>query len=68
MFVWVRLPAHIDASELLTRAIERNVAFVPGAPFYPAEPERNTLRLSFVTVPPEAIRKGVATLAGLVAA
>ena len=29
-------PAHIDSSELLSRAIARNVAFVPGAPFFAA--------------------------------
>ena len=41
------------------------VAFVPGGPFYANEPQVNTLRLSFVTVPPEKIRRGVAILGKL---
>ena len=68
MFIWVTLPKHIDAMKLLDQAIAAKVAFVPGAPFYANEPETNTLRLSFVTVPPERIREGVAILAKLIAA
>ncbi|MEJ7807912.1 MAG: PLP-dependent aminotransferase family protein [Telluria sp.] len=68
MFIWVTLPKQIDAMKLLDQAIAAKVAFVPGAPFYANEPETNTLRLSFVTVPPERIREGVAVLAKLIAA
>ena len=68
MFIWVTLPKHIDCMQLLEEAIAQKVAFVPGAPFYANEPEKNTLRLSFVTVPPEKIREGVSTLAKLIAA
>jgi len=68
MFIWVTLPKHIDAMQLLDQAIAAKVAFVPGAPFYANEPETNTLRLSFVTVPPERIREGVAVLGKLIAA
>lgn len=68
MFIWVTLPQHIDCMALLEEAIAQHVAFVPGAPFYANEPEKNTLRLSFVTVPPEKIRQGVQTLAKLIAA
>ncbi len=68
MFIWVTLPEHIDGMQLLEEAIAQHVAFVPGAPFYANEPQKNTLRLSFVTVPPEKIREGVAKLAKLIAA
>ncbi|MBB3222470.1 aminotransferase-like domain-containing protein [Pseudoduganella umbonata] len=68
MFIWVTLPKHINAMELLDEAIKQKVAFVPGAPFYANEPETNTLRLSFVTVPPERIRQGIAVLGKLIAA
>ncbi len=68
MFIWVTLPAHVDSMEILDEAIAQNVAFVPGAPFFAEKPEKNTLRLSFVTVPPEKIREGVATLGRLIAA
>ncbi|MDB5763350.1 MAG: PLP-dependent aminotransferase family protein [Herminiimonas sp.] len=68
MFIWATLPKHIDSMKLLDEAVAQNVAFVPGAPFYANTPESNTLRLSFVTVPPEKIREGVAKLGKLIAA
>ncbi|WP_151634498.1 aminotransferase-like domain-containing protein [Noviherbaspirillum aerium] len=68
MFIWVTLPKHIDSMKLLDESIEQLVAFVPGAPFYANAPEQNTLRLSFVTVPPAKIREGVERLGKLIAA
>jgi 2-aminoadipate transaminase len=68
MFIWVTLPKHIDSMKLLDEAVANKVAFVPGAPFYANAAEHNTLRLSFVTVPPEKIREGVAMLGKLIAA
>lgn len=65
MFVWVQLPASIDSMALLEAAIVQNVAFVPGAPFFANDAQANTLRLSFVTVPPEQIEQGVARLGKL---
>lgn len=66
MFIWVTLPEHIDGTRLLQKAIERNVAFVPGAPFYVGEGKPNTLRLSFVTVSEARIREGIAILGKLI--
>jgi 2-aminoadipate transaminase len=66
MFVWIELPEWMDAGRLLVRALERNVAFVPGAAFFASEPRSNTLRLAFATVPPDKLREGVTTLADLV--
>lgn len=63
MFLWVRLPAGLDAVALLPRAVERNVAFVPGAAFYADTPESNTMRLSFVTASTSQIDIGIAALA-----
>jgi 2-aminoadipate transaminase len=68
MFIWVELPKHIDAMKLLEEALAQKVAFVPGSPFYANEPQTNTLRLSFVTVPPERIRAGIEILGKLIAA
>ncbi|EGI76198.1 aminotransferase-like domain-containing protein [Hylemonella gracilis] len=64
MFFWVELPAALDATALLDRAVEAGVAYVPGAPFFAAPEPRhaNTLRLSFVTVPPAQIEQGIAAL------
>lgn len=68
MFLWVRLPKDMDAQVLLGEAVERGMAFVPGAPFYAGEAENNTLRLSYVTVSPEQINQGVAALAAAIRA
>lgn len=68
MFFWVELPAHIDATALLPRAVEAGVAYVPGSTFFPHGGHANTLRLSFVTVPPETIHTAVAALARVLAA
>jgi 2-aminoadipate transaminase len=68
MFIWVTLPKQIESMKLLEQALAQNVAFVPGSPFYANEPELNTFRLSFVTVPPERIREGIAKLGKLIAA
>jgi 2-aminoadipate transaminase len=62
MFIWVKLPEHVDATAVLEKAIAQNVAFVPGAPFFANEPQKNTLRLSFVTVPKDKIADGIARL------
>jgi len=62
MFVWARLPDGWDASELLTSALERDVAFVPGAPFFCGEPDVAALRLSFTTHSPDEIEEGLGRL------
>ena len=63
MFVWARLPDGWDASALLPRALERDVAYVPGAPFFSGSPDPATLRLSFTAHQPEEIRCGLERLA-----
>ena len=57
-----------DCGKALAKAIEQNVAFVPGAPFYAVDPQPNTLRLSFVTVPQDKIEAGVQILGKLLKA
>jgi 2-aminoadipate transaminase len=66
MFLWLRMPEGIDSTALLAQAVERNVAFVPGAPFYAGEPDMRTLRLSFVTATVEQIDTAIAALAATV--
>ncbi|MFZ2649685.1 MAG: PLP-dependent aminotransferase family protein [Burkholderiaceae bacterium] len=63
MFFWVELPAGVDAVALLPKAVQRGVAFVPGAAFYACAGRTNTLRLSFVTASPTLIEQGVMRLA-----
>jgi 2-aminoadipate transaminase len=63
MFLWVRLPEGMNAVELLPHAVEKQVAFVPGAAFFASGPDPRSLRLSFVTASEAQIRTGVAALA-----
>ena len=63
MFFWTRLTAPgADAAEFAKRAIEKLVAFVPGAPFYATDVDRATLRLSFATADVGKIVEGVGRL------
>src|SRR4051794_17464982 len=62
LFIWVTLPEGHDAAEILPRAIERGVAFVPGKYFYAGEADPRTLRVSFATATPEELRDGAARL------
>ena len=68
MFLWARLPAGMSAVALLPEAVERGVAFVPGAAFYADHADARTLRLSFVTASVEQINIGIAALAQAVRA
>ncbi len=65
MFVWVELPSHINTRELLKKAIERKVAFVPGGSFYPGNDCESSLRLNFSTMTNDKIVEGIKTLGTL---
>jgi 2-aminoadipate transaminase len=66
LFVWARLTGANgkvkDGAELAKRAIDKGVAFVPGAPFYASNPDLSTLRLSFATADVAKIEEGVGRL------
>jgi 2-aminoadipate transaminase len=64
MFLWVRLGGGIDTAVRLPAAVEAGVAYVPGWPFFAANPDRSTMRLSYVTNSPEVIGEGLDRLAG----
>jgi 2-aminoadipate transaminase len=63
MFLWLRLPRGMDAVELLPRAVDKGVAFVPGLAFFADHPDSRCLRLSFVTASVAEIDRGIAALA-----
>ena len=66
MFFWAKLTGFrgqiSSAPDFAKRAIEKGVAFVPGAPFYAHDPDLSTLRLSFATVGLEKIEEGIGRL------
>jgi 2-aminoadipate transaminase len=62
MFLWGVLPECMDAADVLKVAIERKVAFVPGAAFHATGGGANTMRLNFSYPSPETIREGITRL------
>ncbi|MFC4799052.1 PLP-dependent aminotransferase family protein [Neobacillus sp. GCM10023253] len=59
MFMWVEANEEINTTALLHQAVEKGVAFVPGAPFYVGQPKYNTFRLNFSHSSPERIQEGM---------
>jgi len=66
MFVWVKLNAPVDTSQLLIQAIERGVAYVPGKSFFHDYSGIDTMRLNFTYPSIEQIRKGIEILGSLI--
>jgi 2-aminoadipate transaminase len=67
-FVWITLPAGLDAKAMLPRAIGARVAYVPGTGFYADGGGRTNMRLSFCYPTPDRIREGIAKLAEVIKA
>jgi 2-aminoadipate transaminase len=63
MFLWVTLPAGMDAEALLETAVEEGVAYVAGRPFFVDGSGRNTMRLTFAKEDIPVILEGVKRLA-----
>lgn len=66
LFIWVELPEGMDAKAMLTRAVERHVAYVPGTHFFVDGGHENTLRLNFSNSTVPQIREGMGILRELV--
>jgi 2-aminoadipate transaminase len=62
MFLWGIMPEGVDAAEVLKIAVERKVAFVPGAAFHPNGGGENTMRINFSYSSPDTIREGITRL------
>ena len=66
LFFWANLTGangqETDGSALAKRAIEKGVAFVPGAPFYANNPDITAIRLSFATADVDKIKEGISRL------
>jgi 2-aminoadipate transaminase len=62
LFLWGTMPENLKSTEVLEKAIERKVAFVPGEPFHPCGGGHNTMRLNFSNASPEKIMEGIRRL------
>jgi 2-aminoadipate transaminase len=63
LFTWIELPEHINGRELLEKAQEQKVAFVPGGCFYPNGGHENSIRLNFSNMPVDKIVEGTKRIA-----
>lgn len=66
LFVWATMPSYLDATNMLPRAISRNVAYVPGEGFYAGGEGKNCMRLNFSFVEPQKIRRGIELLSEVI--
>lgn len=67
MFLWVALGGGIDAQTMLSAAVDAGVAYLPGWSFYAEDPDRSTMRLSYVTHSPAVIADGIERLGSVIA-
>lgn len=63
LFLWLTLPKHMNATDLLPKAIENKVAYVAGVDFYPQANVFNDMRLNFSYSSKEQIVEGLKRLA-----
>ncbi len=66
LFIWAELPEGIDTVKLLSEAVERKVAYVPGTYFCVNGGRMNTLRLNFSNSTAEQIETGMNVLNELI--
>jgi 2-aminoadipate transaminase len=66
LFTWVELPEYIDTKVLLDEALKLNVAFVPGASFFPKGGNTSSMRLNYSNMPEERIVEGIKRLAQVI--
>jgi DNA-binding transcriptional MocR family regulator len=65
LFLWVTLPETVDGGDIFAAARDRGVLFSRGELFHPDGGGRNTMRLTFSSAEPEAIRAGIRILGTL---
>ncbi len=67
LFLWVTLPEGINTTELLPKAVDKEVAYIPGSAFYPDGGGHNTMRLNYSKPTEEEIEIGIKRLGELFA-
>jgi len=65
MFVWIELPERINTRELLKKAVDKGVAFIPGGSFYPNGGIEYAFRINFSNMKSDKIVQGMKILAEL---
>jgi 2-aminoadipate transaminase len=66
LFIWATLPDYIDTTDLLARALDEHVAFVPGRAAFLDGRGGSSMRLNFSGVDEDQIREGIRRLGEVV--
>jgi 2-aminoadipate transaminase len=66
LFVWATLPEYIDTTDLLAKALNENVAFVPGRAAYIDGRGGSSMRLNFSGSNEDEIREGIRRIGAVV--
>jgi len=66
LFLWVTLPTTLDSKVIFDDALNKSVAFVPGAAFFAEGGGYNTMRLNFSNAKPEMINEGIGRLSKVI--
>jgi 2-aminoadipate transaminase len=66
LFIWATLPDYIDTTDLLARALDEHVAFVPGRAAFLDGRGASSMRLNFSGVDEDQIREGIRRLGEVV--
>jgi 2-aminoadipate transaminase len=62
LFLWATLPETIKTRDFFHKALDKNVAFVPGESFFAEGGGENTMRLNFSNAKPDMINEGIGRL------
>ena len=67
LFCWATLPDYIDTTDLLAKALRRNVAFVPGAAAFVDGRGGSSMRLNFSASGEDEIQEGIRRIGTVIA-
>ncbi|MBP3483881.1 MAG: PLP-dependent aminotransferase family protein [Oscillospiraceae bacterium] len=68
LFTWVELPEYINTNDMAKQCLERNVAYVPGADFFPEPGHNNCMRLNYSCMPEDKIVQGMTVIGEVIKA
>jgi 2-aminoadipate transaminase len=64
LFLWAKMPGHVNTTEMLMEAVNNGVAYIPGSNFF-TEPVHNYIRLNYSFPSDDEIVEGIQILGGM---
>ena len=68
LFTWAELPSYINTKEMATQCLAKNVAYVPGAGFFPNGGNDHCMRLNYSCSGDEQIVNGIRIIGDIIKA